>query len=99
MTIILGGTISDKYDAFRRTTVINVHDNCSRSLDRLTWAVLTGVSEQVNVPPRVTRHHTTWYNIQGCVVFRGIKNVGRKPSWCRSYLEPFGIWLIPSLEN
>ncbi len=30
--------------------------------------------------PRVTH---TWYRMQGCAVHRGIKTVGREPSWCR----------------
>ncbi len=25
----------------------------------------------------------TWYRMQGCAVHRGIKTVGREPSWCR----------------
>ncbi len=43
-----------------------------------------------------------WYRTQKRVVHRGIKNVGRKPNWCRPNLEhqkthtPF---FIPSQEN
>ncbi len=47
-----------------------------------------------NAAPRAAH---TWYRIQGCVIHRGIKAVGREPSWCRvtseyhKALDPFFI--------
>ncbi len=41
----------------------------------------------------------TLYRMQGCVVHRGIKTVGRESSWCRlnsEYHKAFALFFIPS---
>ncbi len=49
--------------------------------------------------PRVAH---TWYRMHGCVVHRGIKTVGREPSWCRlnsEYQKALAPFFIPSLGS
>ncbi len=47
--------------------------------------------------PTIAPH--TWYRIKGCVVQRGITNVGLEPSWCvpnSGYRKPPAPFVIPS---
>ncbi len=60
----------------------------------ITW-VRHSRYEDNSVTPRVAH---TWYRMQGCVVHRGIKTVGREPSWCRlnsEYHNALAPFLIP----
>ncbi len=47
-------------------------------------AVSNQQQQQQKQAPRVAH---TWYRMQGCVIHRGIKTVGRRPSWCRLNTE------------
>ncbi len=87
------------------TIVSGPTTDAERSRDvTLTMAIPKGPTKQPLFPPPPTMMTTetvapwvahTWYRMHGCVVNQGVKNVGRKSSWCRlnseyyKTLDPF----------